>query len=251
MNKKTSLLLISSVVFSAALGAATYGLLFSPNVGSAKAHSEPSFESIASLVEKNEPNRSSDIRTWSSTEKHIIVAKAMMDYVAWAETGWEPGKDYESYRKVFGGASFDSFEKHPDILNCVYTGDGRICSHAAGKYQFMEATYLEVLSRYEYWPVEESGGLFSPRMQDIAFLRLMNEEGSFYFLETGLTVLNGEISVTDEALKLAFNASSNRWCSIPGWDRGECDDPRQAMKSLSASIEVFNEALERHQKEMK
>lgn len=75
--------------------------------------------------------------------------------------------DQDGYRRMFGGALFDSFDDHPRKLHCFkLRKGGELCSTAAGAYQFLEPTWDGVALDY---------GLldFTPKSQDIGFAALL------------------------------------------------------------------------------
>jgi muramidase (phage lysozyme) len=92
--------------------------------------------------------------------------RAGLDTIAWAEGGI-------SYNTLFGGGTF-SGNQHP---NHAVTAGG-YTSTAAGRYQFLYRTWIEIRNRL---------GLadFGPNNQDIAALDLINQRGQLAKLLNG------------------------------------------------------------------
>lgn len=110
------------------------------------------------------------------------------------------------YRTLFGGGLFESFADHPRQVICRSTASGRICSSAAGAYQFLRATWDRIAGRL---------GLpdFSPASQDIAALELIREKGAIEDIKAGRF---------DEAVAKCRKV----WASMPGAGYGQ---PEVAM----------------------
>jgi muramidase (phage lysozyme) len=87
---------------------------------------------------------------------------AMLDLVAWAE-----GTDSD-YNRIYTGAKFDDYSRHPDRVLC----SAGLCSAAAGRYQFMPATWETVRSKLNLPD-------FSPASQDKAAIQLMKDAGCY------------------------------------------------------------------------
>jgi muramidase (phage lysozyme) len=87
---------------------------------------------------------------------------AMLDLVAWAE-----GTD-TSYNRIYTGAEFTDYSKHPDRVMC----SAGLCSAAAGRYQFMPATWGTVKAKLNLPD-------FSPASQDKAAVQLMKDSGCY------------------------------------------------------------------------
>jgi muramidase (phage lysozyme) len=100
------------------------------------------------------------------------------------------GKD--AYRKLFGGGLFTDFSKHPDMP----VTRGSLTSTAAGAYQILYKTWLEV---------QQKLGLpdFSPSSQDKAAIELIKRRKA---LED---VLAGKFSQAIEKCR-------KEWASLPG-----------------------------------
>lgn len=95
-----------------------------------------------------------------------VREKAFLDMIAWAEGTLGP----DGYRTMFTGKKFDGFAKHPDKINC----SGRLCSDAAGRYQFLFTTWSGL-------------GLpdFTPPNQDRGAIKLIKQAGALGDVNAG------------------------------------------------------------------
>lgn len=105
------------------------------------------------------------------------------------------------YRTMFGGGLIDSFADHPRQVICRNTANGRICSSAAGAYQFLRATWDRVAAKL---------GLpdFSPASQDAGALELIREKGALEDVKAG-------------RFDVAVNKCRKVWASMPGAGYGQ------------------------------
>jgi len=101
------------------------------------------------------------------------------------------------YRTLFGGGTFDSFADHPNIR----VTRGALTSTAAGAYQILYGTWLEMQAAY---------GLpdFSPASQDIAAVGLIKRRGALS------DVLAGRFDA-------AITKCNKEWASLPGSPYGQ------------------------------
>ena len=131
--------------------------------------------------------------------------RAALDTIAWAEGG-------KSYNTLYGGGTFTGIQ-HP---NRAITA-GAYTSTAAGRYQFLYGTWLGIKTKL---------GLadFSPRNQDIATLKLIDERGQLGKL------LNGDFEGMMRGLGCA-------WAALP---YSTC---RQKMRPLGDTMNYYNGAL--------
>lgn len=110
--------------------------------------------------------------------------------------------DAAGYRRMFGGAMFSSFADHPRQSNCfTLRGGKRICSTAAGAYQFLTSSWDET---------KKAMGLrdFSPAAQDLAAVGRMAARGALS------DVLAGRFAMATK--KMAYE-----WASLPGSPYGQ------------------------------
>lgn len=103
----------------------------------------------------------------------------------------EGTSDAAGYRRLFGGALFNDYSKHPEIL----VKKSGYASTAAGAYQFIKATWRRVADKL---------GLtdFSPLSQDRGAIELIAEKGAYS------NVVAGE-------LQAALQKCSSHWASLP------------------------------------
>jgi muramidase (phage lysozyme) len=107
------------------------------------------------------------------------------------------------YTVLFGGGSFSSYAKHPNIL----VNKGGYSSTAAGAYQILKRT---------------AAGLnmpdFSPKSQDRAAVTLLKRRGAYQF-------------VLDGKPKEAIHQARKEWASFPGAGYGQ---PERNLAQLLA-----------------
>ncbi|MGL5082039.1 MAG: DUF2272 domain-containing protein [Microcoleaceae cyanobacterium] len=147
------------------------------------------------------PNYSGEITVNDDLSPNI---RAFLDTIAHAEGTYDP----EGYRIMFGGNRFDSFGAHPNVR--VPFGD--TYSTAAGRYQFLNSTWDDLVSAL---------GLsdFSPENQDLAAVQLIKGEGAFEDVEAG--------KFEEAAGKVA-----NIWASFPGAGYGQPEKNLQELKQF-------------------
>jgi muramidase (phage lysozyme) len=100
--------------------------------------------------------------------------KAFLDTVAAAEgTAAAHG-----YRTQYTGTKFDSFQDHPRELKCGRRYGKKLCSDAAGRYQFLSTTWDRFAKKFG---VSD----FSPQNQDLMAVELIREQGALDDIEAG------------------------------------------------------------------
>lgn len=110
--------------------------------------------------------------------------------------------DADGYRRMYGGALFSGFADHPRKNNCFTLRTGkRICSTAAGAYQFLTTSWDETRRAMRLLD-------FSPAAQDLAAVGRMAARGALD------DVIAGRLS-------LAFTKLSYEWASLPGSPYGQ------------------------------
>lgn len=110
--------------------------------------------------------------------------------------------DADGYRRMFGGKLFVGFADHPRTVNCfTLKSGGRLCSSAAGAYQFLTDSWDET---------RRAMGLpdFSPASQDRAAVGRMAARGALADVIAG-------------RLALALTKLSYEWASLPGSPYGQ------------------------------
>ncbi|WP_191240013.1 glycoside hydrolase family 24 protein [Pandoraea pnomenusa] len=101
------------------------------------------------------------------------------------------------YRTLFGGGTFNSFADHPNIR----VTRGSLTSTAAGAYQILYGTWLEMKAAYDLPD-------FSPASQDIAAIGLIKRRGAL------ADVLAGRFDA-------AIAKCNKEWASLPGSPYGQ------------------------------
>lgn len=116
------------------------------------------------------------------------------------------------YKTLFGGGLFDSFADHPRQVICRNTANGRICSSAAGAYQFLRATWDRIAGKLALPD-------FSPSSQDIGAIELIREKGALDDVKAGRF---------DEAV----NKCRRVWASMPGAGYGQPEIAATRYKAI-------------------
>ncbi|MEB3828232.1 glycoside hydrolase family 24 [Phormidium sp. CCY1219] len=101
--------------------------------------------------------------------------KAFLDTIAWAEGTAGP----DAYRMQFTGTTFSSFADHPREIKCGWRYGQRLCSDAAGRYQFLSTSWDRLAKRI-------GAKDFSPANQDRAAIAMLEEYGVLADIEAGL-----------------------------------------------------------------
>ena len=118
---------------------------------------------------------------------------AFLDTIAYAEGTFRE----DGYEITYGYERINNLSKHPDKVICRQYNGRRLCSSAAGRYQFMPTTWAEV---------KQSD--FSPESQDKGAIALMKARGILPLVE------NGQIA-------LAIHKARYTWASFPGNSYGQ------------------------------
>lgn len=134
--------------------------------------------------------------------------------------------DANGYRRIVGGALFDSFADHPRVLVTLKRRDGTpvinpktggpLKSTAAGAYQFTVPTWTDAVKANKFAD-------FAPPTQDAAAVWLIRKQGAL------ADVIAGRFA--DAVRKCA-----PRWASLPGSDSG------QPQKSMQQAMAVYQQA---------
>jgi muramidase (phage lysozyme) len=135
---------------------------------------------------------------------------AFLDAIAYTEgTLREDG-----YEILYGFEHFDDFSKHPNKVICKPHNGRKLCSSAAGRYQFLTSTWNEVKQDD-----------FSPRSQDRAAIELLEKRNILPLVKNGQTAL-------------AFHKARYTWASFPG------NSYNQKQVPLGELLKFYNERLE-------
>jgi muramidase (phage lysozyme) len=148
-----------------------------------------------------------------------VNVAAFMDMLAVSE-GTDDGRQKthdDGYDVIVGGGLLDSYADHPrKLVNLPHYG---IRSSAAGRYQFLRATWDDLDARL---------GLpdFSPASQDRACVELLKQCGALALLQAG-------------KFEEAMQAARKIWASLPGAGYGQHE---QEFSDLRAAYVRFGGA---------
>lgn len=137
---------------------------------------------------------------------------AVLSMIGWAEgTTTVRGSD-DGYNVKFGGSLFQSYAKFPP--GCVRFGGGN-CSTAAGRYQFLDHVWAEVMGR---------GASIYPAEQDRAAVKRMKTMRRFHSADQKLSY---------SQFLVMLDKLSCEWASLPN-SKGRSCYPGQPKKGISA-----------------
>jgi muramidase (phage lysozyme) len=132
------------------------------------------------------------------------LERALLDTIAFTEGTRGRGKD--GYNVTFGYRYFDSCNVHPNIKVC----SGSLCSTAAGRYQFLNKTYVG-LKMDSFWPEDQ-------------------ERGALELIERrGVSLPASALTATQFAN--ALDKLSYEWSSLPP---GRYGTPRRTLDQIRA-----------------
>lgn len=100
--------------------------------------------------------------------------KAFLDTIAAAEGTASP----DGYRTQYTGTKFVSFSDHPREMRCGRRYGKKLCSDAAGRYQFLSTTWDRFAKKFG---VRD----FSPENQDLMAIELIREKGALEDIKAG------------------------------------------------------------------
>ncbi|MEG4960027.1 MULTISPECIES: glycoside hydrolase family 104 protein [unclassified Microcoleus] len=103
-----------------------------------------------------------------------LRVKAFLDTIAAAEGTASP----DGYRTQYTGTKFVSFQDHPREMRCGRRYGKKLCSDAAGRYQFLSTTWDRFAKKFG---VRD----FSPENQDLMAIELIREKGALEDIEAG------------------------------------------------------------------
>jgi muramidase (phage lysozyme) len=147
--------------------------------------------------------------------------RAFLDAIAYAEGTY--GR--EGYKTQYTGLKFRHFDDHPRQVICsLYKGE-QLCSSAAGRYQFLRATWDRVSPQI-------SADNFGPLNQDLAALHLIVENKAIEPLLAG-------------DFKKALERVNKVWASLPGAPYGQ---PTRSYEELE---KVYKKRLRFHTTRLK
>ena len=100
--------------------------------------------------------------------------KAFLDTIAGAEGTASP----DGYHTQYTGTKFVSFSDHPREMRCGRRYGKKLCSDAAGRYQFLSTTWDRFAKKFGIHD-------FSPENQDLVAVELIREKGALEDIEAG------------------------------------------------------------------
>lgn len=143
--------------------------------------------------------------------------KAFLDTIAQAEGTAGP----DGYRTLFAGETFSDYSTHPDEVKCAYSNGQRLCSSAAGRYQFLKPTFDRLQKKLSLPD-------FSPQSQDLAAIELIREEGALEDVKAG-------------NIREALTKVSAIWVHIEGAGYGQ---PEHSLDKLQAIYQTHRQKYE-------
>lgn len=144
----------------------------------------------------------------SSSESKINASKNVKAFLATIRYA-EGTSGTDGYKIMFTGKRFSSFAQHPKQIQCSFYAGKRLCSDAAGAYQFLSTTW-------------EPLGLpdFSPTNQDKGAIKLIEKAGALELVNSG-------------KFEEAIIKVSPIWASLPNSSgQSTYNQPVKAMKEL-------------------
>lgn len=121
------------------------------------------------------------------------------------------------YRTIFTGKQFSNFSQHPQQLQCTQYAGRKLCSDAAGAYQYLSTTWSE-LGQPD----------FTPASQDRGAIELLRRGGVLPLVEAG-------------RFEEAVYKASSIWASLPNrYGRSAYGQP---VKSIEKLKEVYKQNL--------
>lgn len=139
--------------------------------------------------------------------------RAFLDTIAYAEG--TDGKD--GYKMLYGGGKVTSCEKHPHEKVCNLSQGKKLCSTAAGRYQFLYDTWKDIAEKNNI-------NSFFPFDQDLAAIALLKQ---IHVIE----------DLKEKHIISAIKKSSAIWASFPGSPYG------QPTKTVEDLVQVWQKRL--------
>jgi muramidase (phage lysozyme) len=126
----------------------------------------------------------------------------------------------EGYQIKFTSRRFSSFADHPRQVMCSSFRQRRLCSTAAGAYQFLDTTWDQVASQI-------GAPDFSPQWQDRGAVALLERAGVLPLIESG-------------QIEAAIARTAKIWASFPRYMGDGQGVYSQAVKPMGELLHVFN-----------
>ncbi|MEG4322674.1 MULTISPECIES: glycoside hydrolase family 104 protein [unclassified Microcoleus] len=137
---------------------------------SAESSSASALEALPKVATDDPPDKGEDNK--DNIERDRV--KAFLDTIAAAEGTASP----DGYRTQYTGTKFVSFSDHPREMRCGRRYGKKLCSDAAGRYQFLSTTWDRFAKKF-------SLSDFSPQNQDLVAVELIREKGALEDIEAG------------------------------------------------------------------
>jgi len=125
----------------------------------------------------------------------------------------------DGYQIAFTGRRFASLQDHPRVVHC----SGRLCSSAAGAYQFLETTWDSVAAAI-------GASDFRPEWQDRAAIELIRRRGALEDVEAG-------------RIETAIAKLAPEWASFPRWRGDTYGAYGQSVVDIDTLLAVFQQRL--------
>ena len=143
------------------------------------AENSPALEALPKVAASDSPDKGEDNIERDSPDKgedniERDRVKAFLDTIAAAEGTATP----DGYRTQYTGTKFASFSDHPREMRCGRRYGKKLCSDAAGRYQFLSTTWDRFAKKF-------SINDFSPQNQDLVAVELIREKGALEDIEAG------------------------------------------------------------------
>jgi muramidase (phage lysozyme) len=127
----------------------------------------------------------------------------------------------DGYRIMFTSRRFSSFYDHPRQMNCSAFRGRRLCSTAAGAYQFLDTTWDSIARRI-------GATDFGPGWQDRAATELVRGSGALADIEAG-------------NIERAISRTAGIWASFPRWSGDMNGRYNQAVKPMSELVRAYHQ----------
>jgi muramidase (phage lysozyme) len=126
----------------------------------------------------------------------------------------------DGYQIMFTSRRFSSFFDHPRQMNCSNFRGRRLCSTAAGAYQFLDTTW-DMIAR------KIGATDFGPGWQDRGATELIRRSGALADIEVG-------------NIEQAISKTAGIWASFPRWSGDLRGRYSQAVKPMPELVRAFN-----------
>jgi muramidase (phage lysozyme) len=127
----------------------------------------------------------------------------------------------DGYQIMFTSRRFSSFYDHPRQVNCSNFRGRRLCSTAAGAYQFLDTTWDMIARRI-------GATDFGPGWQDRGATELIRRAGALPDVEAG-------------NIEQAIAKTAGVWASFPRWSGDLSGRYSQAVKPMPELVRVFQQ----------